>query len=304
MVCLSEAVRQLSVKLLVREIAARLRASEHASDSPQLDAELVVGHVVGLDRVGLRTNDDTVPTDAQAAQIEELVTRRLTGEPIAYLLGTSWFYGREFVVDSRVLVPRPETELLVEYALAHLAQRAAEDHHVAAPAVVDTCTGSGCVGISIAASSPTTDVICTDISDDALEVARANAARLAPSVTFASGDLLRPATSHAPFAVVTANPPYVEGSQAAGLEQRVVDHEPHIALFVPDGGVAAIYSNIAQQAAQLLEPGGLLAVEHGSGQRDQVIDAFERAGLVHVVGVDDLSGIDRVVVGYRPTQGG
>ncbi|MBC7459910.1 MAG: peptide chain release factor N(5)-glutamine methyltransferase, partial [Thermoleophilia bacterium] len=280
------------------------RASEHASDSPQLDAELIVGHVTGLDRVGLRTKDDTVPTDAQGADIEALVLRRLTGEPIAYLLGTAWFYGREFQVDSRVLVPRPETELLVELALTHLAQRAAEDHHTGAAAVVDTCTGSGCVGISIAASSPTTDVTCTDISEDALDVARANAARLAPRVALASGDLLRPAEKHAPFAVVTANPPYVEGSQAGGLEQRVVDHEPHVALFVPDGGVAAIYGDIAQQAAQLLEPGGLLAVEHGSGQRHQVVDAFERAGLVHVHGVDDLAGIDRVVIGYRPTQGG
>ncbi|MCW2973636.1 MAG: glutamine methyltransferase [Thermoleophilia bacterium] len=299
-----DAVRQLPVKVLLREVAARFRTSELASDSPQIDSELIVGHVTGLDRVGLRTKDDTVPTEAQAAEIEELVLRRLTGEPIAYLLGTAWFYGREFEVDSRVLVPRPETELLVELALSHLAQRAAEDHHVGAPAVVDTCTGSGCVGISIAASSPTTDVTCTDISEDALEVARANAARLAPSVTLASGDLLHPAEAHAPFAVVTANPPYVEGADADGLEQRVIDHEPHVALFVPDGGVAAIYSSIAQQAAQLLEPGGLLAVEHGSGQRHQVIDAFERAGLAHVYGVDDLAGIDRVVIGYRPTQGG
>lgn len=295
MACLPEHVGEL-----VPATAARLRDA-NVGDTARLDAELLVGHVVGLDRVGLRTHDDREVGADEAAMIEALVTRRIAGEPIAYLLGTSWFYGREFDVDARVLVPRPETELLVELALAHLDARSDED---ATPAyVADICTGSGCVGISIAAELPAAHVTCADLSTDAIAVARINAARHAPDVVLATGDLLEPLADTPPLAVITANPPYVEGADAAGLQASVRDHEPHVALFVPDGGARAIYGRIAVQAAQLLEPGGLLAVEHGMGQRALVMQAFETAGLERIAGHDDLAGIDRVVVGYRSPEG-
>lgn len=258
----------------------------------ELDAELLICHVAGLDRVGLRVHGRQVLNASQLARLDTLVARRCTGEPIAYLLGSAWFHGREFVVDRRVLVPRPETEQLVELALAHVAGR--ED-----PRIVDVCTGSGCVAVSIAAQlGSSAQVHASDISPDALEIARENAARLAPGVRVALGDLLDPVREYGPFDVITANPPYVEGADAAGLEPAVRAHEPPIALFVPVEGTAAFYARLVQESAALLAPGGMLAVEHGQGQRETVVAAYEAAGLERIAGLDDLAGIDRIVVGY------
>lgn len=264
-------------------------------DTPRLDAELVIGHVVGLDRAGLRIHGDRQLAPEQQQRIDGLAARRATGEPIAYLLGTAWFYGREFEVDRRVLVPRPETELLVELAIEHVSDVATS------ATFVDACTGSGCVAISIAAEfGGRARVVATDISTDALDVARANAARHAVDVDLRIGDLLEPASDLQGVAAIVANPPYVEGIDAAGLEARVRDHEPHVALLLPGGATAAqLYGRLAAQALPLLEVGGILAVEHGQGQRAQVAGALRAAGFVNVAGRDDLAGTDRVVVGYR-----
>ncbi len=269
-------------------------------DTPRLDAELLVGHVAGLDRVGLRMfGDDRVLEPDAWRRLDELLGRRVAGEPVAYLLGTAWFYGREFEVDRRVLVPRPETELLVEIALTHFAD------HATSATFVDACTGSGCVAVSIAAElDGRARVVATDISEDALDVARANAARHGVEVELRAGDLLEPVADLRRVAVVVANPPYVDDIDAPGLEAGVRDHEPHVALFVPDGeDVSAFYGRLAAQAVAILEDGGLLAVEHGEGQRSTVAGALRGAGFVDIEGRDDLAGVDRVVIGYRSGDG-
>lgn len=281
----------------LRDVAQAIEAAGVGA-TPRLDAELLVGHVAELDRVGLRVHSDRELGPDRWRTLDELVGRRLRGEPVAYLLGTAWFYGREFEVDERVLVPRPETELLVEQALEHFAERATSN------VFVDACTGSGCVAVTIAAElGQRARVIGTDISQDALDVAEANARRHAVDLDLRVGDLLAPVTNERRVAVVTANPPYVDGVDAEGLEQAVRDHEPHVALFVPEEGVEAFYGRLASEALGVLEPGGLLVVEHGEGQRELVVRTFEAAGLVDVHGIDDLAGIDRVVVGYRPAGG-
>jgi release factor glutamine methyltransferase len=265
-------------------------------DTPRLDAELLVGHVSGLDRVGIRAFGADRLLDADSwKHLDALLGRRLAGEPVAYLLGTAWFYGREFEVDRRVLVPRPETELLVELALEHFADRAM------GATFVDACTGSGCIAVSIAAElGDRARVLATDISQDALDVAEANARRHGVRVDLRLGDLLAPVSGERAD-VVVANPPYVEGVGAAGLEPGVRDHEPHVALLLPDGEDAAtFYGRLAREAFDVLVPDGLLAVEHGQGQRDEVQRAIARAGFEQVAGRDDLAGIDRVVIGYRP----
>lgn len=265
-------------------------------DTPRLDAELLVGAVAGLDRVGLRVHGDEARLEPQQWQrLDELVGRRAGGEPIAYLLGTAWFHGLEFEVDERVLVPRPETEQLVDLGVAHA--RALDR-----PArVVDACTGSGCVAVAIAVELGTGgQVLATDLSADALEVARANGQRHGVDVAWHEGDLLEPLAGSAPVDVVVANPPYVEVGDP-GLEANVRDHEPHVALFLPQGSdVTAFYARLAAQAADLLGPGGLLVVEHGQGQRQLVVDAFVAAGLAGIEGRDDLAGIDRIVLGRKP----
>ena len=282
----------------VRAVTAAI-AGAGIGDTPRLDAELLVGHVTGLDRVGLRVESEQSLEPARWEALDGLVGRRMQGEPVAYLLGTAWFYGREFEVDARVLVPRPETELLVELALEHFADRATT------ATFVDACTGSGCVAISIAAElGPRATVHGTDLSADALDVARANAERRGVAVHWHEGDLLEPVADLRQVAAVVANPPYVEGVDADGLERGVRDHEPHVALLLPDGQDArSFYGRLAVQALPVLEHGGLLALEHGQGQRAMVTAALHDAGFVEVEGRDDLAGIDRVVLGYRPGGG-
>ncbi len=282
----------------VRAIATAIHEAG-IGDTPKLDAELLVGHVAGLDRVGLRVESDRTLEPAQWARLDGLVGRRLQGEPVAYLLGSAWFYGREFLVDRRVLVPRPETELLVELALEHFSD------HAMSSTFVDACTGSGCVAVSIAAElGDRATVHATDLSADAIDVARENAARHGASVHWHAGDLLDPVADLRRVAAVVANPPYVEGVDADGLEAGVRDHEPHLALLLPDGTDArSFYGRLAAQALPLLETGGLLAVEHGQGQRSMVATALRDSGFVDVEGRDDLAGIDRVVLGYRPPGG-
>lgn len=288
----------------VRDATQRIDAAG-VGDTARLDAELLVGHVAGLDRVRIRTNGETLLTVEQQLELETLVIRRCTGEPIAYLLGSAWFYGRQFEVDARVLVPRPETEALVDIALAHL--DAWPQRGDGAVFVADACTGSGCVGVTIAAEAALRFdadevlVACTDISNDALDVARVNAARHAPDTLLLEGDLLRPVEQFGPFAVVVANPPYVAGEWDEGLDPGVRAHEPHVALFAPVcGGVVGLIERLASQAMDLLEPGGLLAIEHGEGQRALLMDVLRRRGFQDVRGVDDLAGIDRVVTGTAP----
>lgn len=282
----------------VRAVADEVQRAG-VGDTPRLDAELLVGLVTGLDRVGLRVHGDRHLAPGDWQRLDALVGRRATGEPIAYLLGTAWFYGREFEVDHRVLVPRPETELLVEAALEHFAE------HASSATFVDACTGSGCVAVSIAVElGARARVFATDLSEAALEVARANAARHGVTVDLRAGDLLEPVSELRRVAAVVANPPYVEGRDAAGLEPGVRDHEPGVALFVPEGSsVGTFYQRLAEQALRVLDAGGLLAVEHGEGQRALVSEALREAGFVDVGGVPDLAGIDRVVTGYAPPGG-
>ncbi|MCW2923145.1 MAG: hypothetical protein JWM98_549 [Thermoleophilia bacterium] len=282
---------------MVEAVAAITAAG--VGDTARLDAELLVGEVTGLDRVGLRVQDDRELTADEERELARLVTRRAGGEPIAYILGNAWFWGREFFVDDRVLVPRPETEALVEVALTHFAD------HARSATFVDACTGSGCVAVSIAAElGGRARVLGTDISADALDVARANAIRHGVEVDLRQGDLLEPVADLTRVGVVVANPPYVEGTDAEGLEPAVRDHEPHVALFAPGEGVEAFYRRLAREARSILEPAGLLVVEHGQGQRGLVAAAMHAAGLVDIEGRDDLAGIDRIVIGHRSDEDG
>jgi release factor glutamine methyltransferase len=300
-----------TIAVAVRDAERRI-AESGVGDTSKLDAELLVGHVTGKDRVRLRIDSEVQLTVDQQLELAELVIRRAAGEPIAYLTGTAWFYGRAFAVDARVLVPRPETELLVELALEHVARWMDADAASTGGApifVADVCTGSGCVGVSIAAELASrydegeVRVACSDISDDALEVARINADAHAPDVLLREGDLLRPIADVGPFVVIVTNPPYVASEWDEGLDPGVRAHEPHVALFAPSWDtVSGLYERLARQAMDALEPSGMFAVEHGMGQRALVQDILRRVGFVDVTGVDDLAGVDRVVTGTAPSM--
>jgi release factor glutamine methyltransferase len=254
------------------------------------DAERLLRHVLGWDRASrLASPTAEVPATA-VARFRALVVRRSAREPLQHILGRQAFWRHEFVVTPRVLIPRPETELLVEVALGLVKD-------VEGPVIVDVGTGSGCVALSIAAERRDAEVQATDISEPALAVARENARRLGleDRVTFRQGDLLEPLARLAGrIDLVVSNPPYVDPSERDSLAPEVRDHEPALALF-PPGDALAVYRRLVPAAAVALRPGGALALEISPSLPEAVQGLFRDAGFreptVHV----DLARRPRVV---------
>jgi release factor glutamine methyltransferase len=264
--------------------------------NPRLDAELLVARALETTRMQLIMDRDRPVVGAELALLRDLVKRRRAREPIAYIFGEREFYGRVFTVDPRVLIPRPDTETLVEVAL----QRTR--HASMYARVLDLCTGSGCVAITLARQRPTTRVTAADLSEDALAVARENALRLgAYNVDFARGDLfeaVRKGGAPPQYELVTANPPYIAAPDIAGLDADIRDFEPRLALDGGDDGLA-LARRIVDEALGFLVPGGVLAMEIGFGQAEVVAKAFEAHGFADVRAAKDYGGVARVVSGVR-----
>lgn len=258
-------------------------------ENPRLDAEVLLAHALGVSRTQLVIDGPKPLAPEELGRFRELVKRRRAREPVAYLRGEREFYGRRFAVDARVLIPRPDTEALVDVAL----QRT---RHVSLSArVLDLCTGSGCVGITLARERPTTRVTLADVSADAVALARENALRLgAYNVAVVQSDLF--AGVPGPFELVTANPPYIPSAEIPGLSPDIVRFEPRLAL---DGGEAGldVTARIVKEAPAHLVRGGVLAVEVGAGQADAVAALFGQAGFTDVVRTLDYARIERVVSG-------
>jgi release factor glutamine methyltransferase len=265
---------------------------KRGSTSPRLDAELLLGRVLKLDRVGLLIDADRPLAKAELSQYRDLYQRRRAGEPVAYLLGVREFYGRPFRVDRRVLIPRPDTETLVEVALERT-------RHISLSArALDLCTGSGCVAISLALERPTTRVLAADISPDALAVAEENAIRLgAYNAGFVLSDLFA-AFARARFDLITANPPYITEGELPTLAVDIRGYEPTLALTGgPDG--LDVLRRITAEAPARLDEGGVLAVEIGADQGEAVRALFEAAGFREIATRKDYGGHERVISGIR-----
>lgn len=264
-------------------------------DSPRLTAEVLLAHALSCDRVRLYLDFDKPLGDPELAAYRDLVRRRGDGEPTAYLVGEKEFYGRAFAVDARVLVPRPETELLVEAALAALPRGGR---------LLDLCTGSGAIGITIALERPDVRVLATDASEDALAAARENAARLGAVVELAHGDLWAAVHGDERFDVIASNPPYVPSGELAGLS-REVRREPCIALDGGQDGLALLRRIVAGAPARLV-PGGALVLEMHERHLDEVPRLCLHAGFERAEARRDLAGLPRLAVahmagGARPT---
>lgn len=267
------------------------QALSQSSPTPRLDAEILLAHVLGWTRTHLFASYDHVPDQTQITTFQQLVARRAELEPVAYLVGQREFYGLTMLVDQRVLIPRPETELLVELALQQARQRLANISHPLH--IVDVGTGSGAIALALAYHLPGVRVTATDLSRGALEVAAANRTRhnLDEQVTLLHGDLLTPITEHAD--IIVSNPPYTLLDE---IEPGVRLYEPHLAL---DGGTDGldVYRRLLEQAPRWLNPGGGILLEIGATQAEHVV-ALARAALgepqlaVH----RDLAGHSRVVV--------
>jgi release factor glutamine methyltransferase len=262
-------------------------------DAPRLASEVLLAHVLGVDRVRLYTDLDRPLEKAELAAYRALIERRVEGEPLQYLTGRRDFYGRTFQVDSRVLIPRPETELLVEAVLSALPEGGA-------PRLLDVATGSGCIAVTLAAERPEASVVATDVDEGCCALARANAeaAQVSARVDVRQGDLFAPVAAEAAFEVVVSNPPYVRTGDLAGL-QAEVQREPRLAL---DGGPEglSVLQRVVEGAFAHLLPGGLLALEIGEEQGAQVRDLLQSRGYERVRIEVDLERRDRMAFGTRP----
>ncbi len=259
-------------------------------DTPRLDAELLIGDALKLNRVRLYMDIDRPLDDAELAGIRERVRRRGRHEPVAYITGTRGFWQLDLAVDKRVLIPRPDTERLVELALEVLKGREA-------PRVVDVGTGSGAIALAVASERKDAVVLAIDVSPDALAVAQANAEKAGlTNVTFARGDLLAPARDFRPD-VVLSNPPYIDSAECERLMPDVRHFEPRLALDGgPDGLV--VVRRLVREAVALLPADGALLVEIGHDQGDRCAELFSAAGFAEVAVKKDYGGRDRVVVAH------
>lgn len=264
------------------------------NDGARLDVELLLGRVLGLDRIGLIMQSERPLAPAELAKFRELFKRRRSGEPVAYLLGEREFYGISLRVDARVLIPRPDSERLVEVALERTRARSMRGF------ALDLCTGSGCIAIAFARQRPTWSVTASDISGDAVSVARDNAERTGAvrNLRVVQGSLFA-AVAGQRFELITANPPYIATGELAELPVDVRDFEPKLAL---DGGADGLdlVREIATLAPGQLAEGGLLALEIGSDQGPRTVEILQARGYQDVQLAKDLGGRDRVVSGYGP----
>jgi release factor glutamine methyltransferase len=288
------------------------RFDERGLPTPRLDAEVLIADALRLPRVQLYVQFDRPLTADELTAIRAHVRRRQAGESVAYVVGHKEFFGLELAVDRRVLVPRPDSETLVDEALArwreHVAAAAAADvasadphaeaEAEASPRIADIGTGSGAIIVAIGKQLPSAALFAVDKSAEALEVARANADRHAVAVTWLEGDLGAPLAPHAPFDLIVANLPYVTSADLAGLAPEV-RAEPVIALDGGPDGLALVRRLVAT-ALPLLQPGGALVLEIGAGQAAHTAALCEVAGFGNVRLRRDLGQVDRVVSSVRP----
>ena len=283
---------KFSIGGLLEQGARRLRASAAAEGpgaTPDLDAEWLLTHVIGFGRARLRSHPEDPVEPAAAELYRRLVERRASGEPLAYVTGRKDFWSLRLTVTPAVLVPRPETELLVERALALRAEEFGQ--------VVDLGTGSGAIALTLASERPGWQVIATDVSEEALVVARLNAHSLKLSrVRFFHGTWFEPLAGHT-FDLIVSNPPYVAADDPA-MSDLALAHEPRGALTPGPDGMACLRA-IIEAAPDYLERDGWLLLEHGAGQAAEVTRELVARGLRHVRSHRDLAGHERMTEAQR-----
>jgi len=275
---------------VLEEAIRRLTAA--GIDFARMEAQLLLAQVMHINRAAVIAGIFPEPTLEQRAEFERLVAEREKRIPLAYLRGTQDFYGLTFRVSPAVLIPRPETELLVEFALSVLSIHDA-------PIIADVGTGSGCIPIALLANCPAARGVAFDISPNALAIASENARAngVAARLRFVQGDLLTGAGYG--FDVVISNPPYISSNEIATLQPEVRDYEPRLALDGGGDGLTA-FRRIITDAKRVLKPNGWLAMEAAQGQTATVAQLLQEAGYSNVETRPDLAGIERIAIGRLP----
>ncbi len=264
----------------------------------RLSAEVLLAHVLGKSRLDLYLEHDRPVYADELERFRSLCRERQRGRPVQYLTGEQWFYGRSFAVDGRVLIPRPETELVLEHALER--HKALSGEERGGFRALDIGTGSGCIAVTLALREPQAVVTAVDVSAPALDLARENASRhgVRERIRFERADVLQGTFGRiagGPFDMIVSNPPYIPLREWEGLQPEVRDHEPRTALVAPGG--FEFYDAIAERSRELLGPGGLLCVElhaDGAGRASEIVS---RAGFRRIEVHKDYSGLDRVLSG-------
>ncbi|MCY7388090.1 MAG: peptide chain release factor N(5)-glutamine methyltransferase [Burkholderiales bacterium] len=265
------------------------------------EAQRLLAHVLGVSRASVIAHGERILDGAQEQRANQLLARRADGEPFAYLIGSREFYGRDFMVSPATLIPRPETEIIVEQALARLSGRQLpgvpadiDSMHINA-GVLDLGTGSGAIAITLALERPNMVVVASDFSRDALSVAEDNAQRLNGAVEFIQSNWYQNLVGRK-FDLIVSNPPYVAGNDTH-LSQGDLRFEPQTALTDKSADGLASIREIVDGASVHLNAGGWLLFEHGHDQRDVCRDLLLKAGFVNLTSVNDLAGIPRVAGG-------
>ena len=275
-------------------------------DSPRLSAELLLSHVVGLKRIELYTQFDKPVTKHQLDRLHDLVKRAVQNEPIAYLIGKTEFYSLELDITPDCMIPRPETELLVERAIEFLRSRTDRQPAVSLsnPFVCDLCTGSACIAIAIAKNFPNAHIIATDISDAALNIAAKNVEKyqLGDRIKLLHGDLFDPLVPQLDvekFDLIVCNPPYVSAPEFEKLGKNVKDYEPKLALFAGADGLDT-YRQISEKADAFLKPDAALMLEIGYSQGQDVRQLLEQAGCFSEITIEkDFHNNDRIATAKK-----
>lgn len=288
---------------------SQLSASPHP-DRAKRDAETLLLHLIGKNKAWLMAHASDDFAGCTAIRYASLLERRVKGEPIQYITGEVEFYGMPFRVTPNVLIPRPETEHLVERCLALATHPGApffrppllegwESTNPTSPIrLLDIGTGSGAIAIALGHNLSSADITATDISPHALSLAEENAKRNGVAIRFLQGDLLAPVAGET-FDLIVSNPPYVPSSDRDSLAVEVRDHEPSLALFAGNDGLE-VYRRLIPQAFAALAPGGFIAIEIGYGQKPAIHALLADTGFTNIEFTPDLQGIPRVAVAQRP----
>ncbi|SEN79163.1 release factor glutamine methyltransferase [Chitinophaga rupis] len=257
-------------------------------------AHIVVEHITGLNKLDRIVYKDRNLDPGQQNRLEEAVAALLQHQPVQYVTGTAWFYGMELLVNRNVLIPRPETEELVEWILNDVQMIPA-----AGLQMLDIGTGSGCIPLALKQALPAASVWGIDVSDGALTIAKANAAKQQLDVHFTQVNVLdEEATAALPlFNIIVSNPPYIKQSERLGMQQQVLDYEPSLALFVPDEDALLFYRRIVQLAGSKLSKGGALYFEINEALGAEVVTLMGKEGFANVQLRQDIFGKDRMVKG-------
>jgi release factor glutamine methyltransferase len=277
-------------------------------DAPRLQAELLMAHVLGCERLRLYMDADRPASPLERSALRDLVGRALNHEPVQYLTGEAWFFSLPFTVDRRVLIPRPATETIVEHVLQHARAEPGFGGKTGEGVVIaDVCTGSGCIAIALLKNLPQARAVATDVSPEALEVARLNAARhgVGDRLELLAGDLLAPLKDHpatraqGSVSFLVSNPPYIPDHEWSAVAPNVKDHEPTIALR---GGADGLdyFRRLIEEGPRFLRPGGLMLIEVADSSAAAALELLKaRPNMDNARVLTDFEGLPRVIVAHR-----